>query len=308
MTSLSLLASYDDLIRCQAVLTDDAAEVAFKQFLDSFEEYRMSFQHVQSDSNRLQRELDEAITNMSALETKLFHARRLLEMETRLRKEAENEREAMDKKMHIVRDLLRNERDIRDETRDKLAFLNSPRKRRSALMSERRINEEDEASDINSTGSLLSDMSVTKSEEDFLDCRPSKQWRKHQPSLNASMNASGKRFRLSTERKRRSSAKVFEIGPSDKIVAQTKLSLPKSGDGPIIAESIIQAKPSMNFAKIPETPKKNKAPLPPSGAHRLVSGIVKQLISSRNFRCYSKARSDGSKLLSLFYYLLLFFI
>lgn len=83
MSSLSLLATYDDIIRCQAVLIEDDAEVAFRHFLDSFQEYKAAFLHIQSDNNRLQRELDETITSMSVLETKLSHARRLLEMETR---------------------------------------------------------------------------------------------------------------------------------------------------------------------------------------------------------------------------------
>lgn len=83
MSSLSLLATYDDIIRCQAALIEDDTEVAFRAFLESFDEYKAAFLHIQSDNNRLQRELDETITSMSVLETKLSHARRLLEMETR---------------------------------------------------------------------------------------------------------------------------------------------------------------------------------------------------------------------------------
>lgn len=83
MSSLSLVATYDDIIRCQAALIEDDTEVAFRAFLESFDEYKAAFLHIQSDNNRLQRELDETITSMSVLETKLSHARRLLEMETR---------------------------------------------------------------------------------------------------------------------------------------------------------------------------------------------------------------------------------
>lgn len=163
--------------------------------------------------------------------------------------------------MRCVRDLLKNERDIRDETRDKLAFLNSPRKRRSVMMgtsTDRQTIHEETAcddDDINSTGSLLSDMSVTKSEDDFLDCRRSTQWRRHRPSMNnnTSLNASGKRLRLSTERQRRSSSRVIEIGATDRIVASTKVTLPKNGTGPIVAESVISAKPMKRAAPAPPT-------------------------------------------------------
>lgn len=169
--------------------------------------------------------------------------------------------------MRCVRDLLKNERDIRDETRDKLAFLNSPRKRRSLMMGgggSHSIHEETICDDINSTGSLLSDMSVTKSEDDFLDCHTSKQWRRHRPSngnaaaagpSTANLNISGKRLRLSTERRRRSSSRVIDVGAMDRIVASTKLSVPR-GDGPIVAESVISSKPMKRAAPPPPTPGK----------------------------------------------------
>lgn len=83
MSSLSLVATYDDIIRCQAALIGDDAEVEFRNFLNGFEEYKAAFLQIQSDNTRLQRELDDTITSMSVLETKLSHARRLLEMETR---------------------------------------------------------------------------------------------------------------------------------------------------------------------------------------------------------------------------------
>lgn len=46
------------------------------------------------EAERLQRELDKAIQTMADLETKLFHARRLLEMENKARREAENDRDS----------------------------------------------------------------------------------------------------------------------------------------------------------------------------------------------------------------------
>lgn len=82
--------------------------------------------------------------------------------------------------MSQVCDFLRTDRDINDETRSKLAFLNmSARKRKSKS---NKFMEEKYGNDINSTGSFLSDLSVTQSEEDFLEV--SKPFKKHRPSGN----------------------------------------------------------------------------------------------------------------------------
>lgn len=76
---------------------------------------------------------------------------------------------------------MHHDREINDETRSKLAFLNmSSRKRKSKS---NRYVEDKYGNEINSTGSFLSDLSVTQSEEDFLEV--SKPFKKHRPSTNA---------------------------------------------------------------------------------------------------------------------------
>lgn len=85
-----------------------------------------------------------------------------------------------EKKLTQACEFLHTDRDINDETRNKLAFLNmSQRKRksRSKYMDDKYGNE------INSTGSFLSDLSVTQSEDDFLEV--SKPFKKHRPSTTA---------------------------------------------------------------------------------------------------------------------------
>lgn len=83
MSNLSLLATYDDIIRCQAVLMENDAEVAFTDFLNSFQDYHQNFHNIQMDNMRLQRELDKAHNNMNVLEVQLNRARRVLEIEAR---------------------------------------------------------------------------------------------------------------------------------------------------------------------------------------------------------------------------------
>jgi Rac GTPase-activating protein 1 len=201
MTSLSALATYDDLLRCQAVLTDGTAEYEFLKFAQFQEECRLQWMTAVDDAKRLQRDLDASHKNITDLETKLYHARRLLEMESKARKEAESERETVEKRMIAVKDLLLNERDIKEETRTKFAFLNNfPKKRKSR--------HEQLGNDINSTGSFLSDLSLTQSEDDFLDVRTAKAapWKKHRPSVGRDSGSVfvGKKARISTDGGRKS--------------------------------------------------------------------------------------------------------
>lgn len=251
MDQLSITAAFDDLVRCDGVLTDGTAEIEFRRYVAMQDEWRHQWLSSIQEAQRLQRELDKSLQTMADLETKLFHARRLLEMENKARRDAEQDRDAIEKKMCQVREFLLSEQDLKDETRNKLAFLNvSSRKRKS-----NKYIEEKYGNDINSTGSFLSNLSLTQSEDDFLDVGigHTKQWKKHRPSYTNAANASfaaasaDKRKSRRSERKSvdalRSRSSVLELSANDKIVATTKLSIPQ-GNGPIQATSVIEAVPS----------------------------------------------------------------
>ncbi|XP_055842223.1 rac GTPase-activating protein 1 [Episyrphus balteatus] len=256
MSALSTIAAFDDIRRCIHVLTDGTAEEEFLKVLKLQEAFRLECLSGTREAQRIQKELDASLQNMADLETKLFHARRLLEMESKARREAEHDRDQMEKKIIAVAELLRNERDINEETKDKLAFLNTfQQKKRKSLNTHI---EEKFGNDINSTGSFLSDLSLTQSEDDFLDVRTSKNWQKHRPSLpkNTGPFVGGKRSRLSTGTpkaptpQRRSGVNnanankhTLEIGANEKICATTKVSIPQDGSGTIRAESTIEAIP-----------------------------------------------------------------
>lgn len=164
----------------------------FRRFLQVQEESRMQWQATTAEAQRLQRELDKCSQERADLETKLFHARRLLEMETKTRRATEMERDALDKKLIQVCDFLKSDREVYDRMQDKFDFNMPARKRKSnsnKFMSEKFGN------DINSTGSFLSDLSVTQSEEDFLDMS---KFKKHRPSttgLNGSITDTKSRRR-----------------------------------------------------------------------------------------------------------------
>lgn len=118
---LSLLAKFDDLRRCEEILTDGTAEIGknklrkcennkskikieintnhfhrhpeYRKFLMVQEESRAQWQATVAEAQRLQRELDKCIQERLELESKLFHARRLLENEGKARRVAETERD-----------------------------------------------------------------------------------------------------------------------------------------------------------------------------------------------------------------------
>lgn len=64
----------------------------FRRFLQIMEESRSQWQATTAEAQRLQRELDKCAEQRSDFETKLFHARRLLENESKLRRKAEEDR------------------------------------------------------------------------------------------------------------------------------------------------------------------------------------------------------------------------
>lgn len=67
--------------------------IEFRRFLQIMEERRMQWQATTAEAQRLQRELDKCAQERSDFETKLFHARRLLESESKARRAVENERD-----------------------------------------------------------------------------------------------------------------------------------------------------------------------------------------------------------------------
>lgn len=69
--------------------------IEFRRYVQMQDEWRLQWQATTQEAQRLQRELDKALQAMTDLETKLFHARRLLEMENKARRAAEAERDVI---------------------------------------------------------------------------------------------------------------------------------------------------------------------------------------------------------------------
>lgn len=101
--------------------------------------------------------------------------------------------------------------------------------------------------EINSTGSFMGELSLTQSEDDFLDVpKVEKTFKKHRPSANGNVSFADSKHNRSTKNaeKRRSQRKSngLAVGDNEKIVATTKVSIPQ-GEGPIKATSTIEAIP-----------------------------------------------------------------
>lgn len=156
-----------------------------------------------NEAQRLQKELDKCAKERADLVTKLFHARRLLDMEIKARQEAERERAALEQKLSRVCEYLRTDRDMNDEARNKYAYLDhmeSNRKVSSKRKSHKFIPESSE--DLNNTGSFLSNLSVTQSEDDFLDVQDTvgdirPKMKKHRPSESSGPYTEAKSSRRS---------------------------------------------------------------------------------------------------------------
>uniref|UniRef100_A0A182KD04 Rac GTPase-activating protein 1 n=1 Tax=Anopheles christyi TaxID=43041 RepID=A0A182KD04_9DIPT len=245
---LSLVAQFDELRRSCDVLLDGTAEVEFLRFVQLQDECRMQWLKSIEEAKRLQRELDNALRSITNLESKLFHARKLLETETKARRHAEQERDSMERKMMAVCEIVRNEQTLRDETREQLAVFATEPRRRSRYGGhgneggDREMTGGAVDNDINSTGSFLVDLSLTQSEDDFLEPlklqAKRKSWKKHRPSYNN--NAS---FKVPQEPAKRvmeicTTANAMEPRTEGEIIAHAKVTVPTGPDGgPIQAES-----------------------------------------------------------------------
>lgn len=255
MASFSSLATFDDLRCCVQVLIDGASEEEFLKILQLQKKLQLECLARAQEAQRIQRELDASLESMADLETKLFHARRLLEIETKARREAEYECDLLEKKIMAVLDLLQYEKNLKNETKDKLAYLHTlPRKRKS-------FNphlEDKYGNEVNSTGSFLSDLSITQSEDDVNS--GIRNFSKHQPDVSDSPPLlKCKRSRLNKTQMGSSSAARRSLRPSglgiqkqylkdnhlefDGICATTTVTLPQDGNGVIRAESTIETVP-----------------------------------------------------------------
>ncbi|XP_011497551.1 PREDICTED: rac GTPase-activating protein 1 [Ceratosolen solmsi marchali] len=243
-TSLSILASHDELVRCTNVLVNGSCEGEFLQFAINQEEMRQKWLASVQECQRLHSTLEKAHHEAADLDRKLSHARRLLDEEKRRRRLAEEQRNSCERQITLVRDLLLNDggRNLNDETREKLQFLNNTtlNGRHNSIHSKDPLQDKlNTITELDSTGSLLSDLSCFSKSEDDLDTsiilqqnQKKREWKEHRPSGEYVI-----------KKKRRSALqKTVELNNSDRIVATTTVVMPK--EGTITASSVIETIPA----------------------------------------------------------------
>ncbi|XP_043269603.1 rac GTPase-activating protein 1-like [Venturia canescens] len=244
MSTLSVLATHDELVRCTNVLVHGSCEEEFLQFALNQEEIRQKWLGSVQECQRLHSALEKAHHESADLDRKLSHARRLLDEEKRRRRIAEEQRNSLERQITLARDLLFNDggRNLNDETREKLQFLNNTtlngRNSNAHLKDVHHNDKLNTIAELDSTGSLLSDLSCFSKSEDDLDTslmlnqnHKKREWKEHRPSGE-----------YSTKKRRSTLHKVAELNNSDKIVATTTVMMPK--DGTITASSVIEAIPA----------------------------------------------------------------
>ncbi|XP_072948982.1 rac GTPase-activating protein 1-like isoform X2 [Epargyreus clarus] len=160
--ALSLVAQFDDINRLNNVLNDGAAEECFLAFLKQMEWVRTQWASAEAEAARLQTELDDALKTLSKWEAKFAHVRKLLDGEKRERNIVMKKYNELSKLLDMARDLLFNDNraKLNDETLQKLAFLNGTAQQDHNA----KLNGVPE---LNSTGTLLSEMSYSRSEDDL---------------------------------------------------------------------------------------------------------------------------------------------
>jgi len=120
---ISVLASYDDLIRNNKVLTAGSEE-KFLEYVVSSEISRRRWEHAELECLRLSIELKKSSQDVENLENKLIHARGMLDSEVHLRKKAEAEMDKLASQLHLLRQfVLDTGPELNDVTKDKIKNL-----------------------------------------------------------------------------------------------------------------------------------------------------------------------------------------
>lgn len=203
---------------------------------------------------RLRNEVDKKIDDGNEANRSLKNARKMLDEEIKKRKLAEQQRDELQHQIAkfcnaIVKDS-RNK--LVDDAKEQISNLYTGTSLNELfnyqknsiiaqiILGRMSFGDPDRLSaikEVNSTGSILSDFSFSRSEDDLDSSRchhrPNKEWTKRQQTDNLEEPASKKR--------KSSTSKAVDIGTTETVRAITTLTVSK--DGPIKATSIIESVP-----------------------------------------------------------------
>ncbi|KAL1502637.1 hypothetical protein ABEB36_007751 [Hypothenemus hampei] len=226
---LTIIAIFDDLMRLMRYKRDKRTEDAFEVFAEETKFILEKYTEVLGECQRLQTMLELKAQECSETERRMNTARHILDEEKKKTLRVMRENSELHQQLNQVRDLLCNNRvKIGEEERQKFSFLNKNFANEGNFQSAKNLSCIQE---INSTGSMLSDFSVSRSEDD-LDISYNKQYRRQRPSTDGN-------FMDPPLKKRRSTNKVIEISQMDTVRTTTTVTVNKKG--PITATSVIES-------------------------------------------------------------------
>ncbi|XP_066251878.1 rac GTPase-activating protein 1-like [Euwallacea similis] len=232
---LTIVAMYDDLLRLMASRRDTRIEVMLEQFAKEYKQLFAKYSEVLNECQRLQTLVDLKVQECSEAERRMNTARHILDEEKKKCLKVTKENEELHDQLSQVRELLFRDNRVKigDDAKEKLSFLNRNHVYDNNVYNVKNLSCIHEA--VNSTGSMLSDFSVSRSEDDLDISRHGKRdWKKHRPSVEGEVDP--------PQKKMRSTNKVIEIGAVDTVRTTTTLTIHKKG--PITASSVIESVPN----------------------------------------------------------------
>ncbi|KAK9893074.1 hypothetical protein WA026_023566 [Henosepilachna vigintioctopunctata] len=236
----SLIAQYDDIIQYTRTLQEQYLDMesSYIKFVQNSLVLYNNFQKSHEECLRLRERLDLMDRDTEDMEKKLTFARTLLDQEKNNRKALERERDNLEIQIALVKELFLRDENIRraipDDILKKLDFMDTVR-----------IDDEEAPhsscpAEVNTTGSILSNFSYSKSEDD-LNISSRLIWKKHHPTGVAPEQAA-------TTNRRSCGNKLVEIRTNGTVRATTTLTMPENG--PITTTSVIEAIPLSPSAPI----------------------------------------------------------
>ncbi|KAK6617748.1 hypothetical protein RUM43_013976 [Polyplax serrata] len=270
---LSLLPLFDEFRHVALTLQSDCTQglskwrgspaAAYREFLTfvcNQEQVRLKWKESVSECIRLKSELDICNTRISEFEKKLNRARVLLDIEKKRTSQAEKERDELREQVAQIDDILSTVRRAGDklanETKEKLEKFLSTTHSKLKPNTETLGYRLDTIDEINSTGSLLSDLSYTRSEDNDLDASFSDRGGFKKPKRSLSPTD------IHITRRRRSArlqnqVKKIQKSTSEQLVATTTVTVPKQG--PVVAFSTIETFPEVATETKPSAPPKTSS-------------------------------------------------
>lgn len=236
---VSVVSKFDDICRGFSYLINDS-DKEFLKFTLNQDDCRKKWQSAENEVVRLQSQLNESNKVNSKLELQIHHITVMLKDEIKVRQRVQQEKKNLEKQLAVVREIVTSEKNLRDDTREKLAMLSSTG-RFSKGHFDSPCDRLDTINELNSTGSILASFDITGDRSDdemeLSMVRSSRAARMKRASDQIHMPLNSE----STKRRRssRDFQEKMDMSGHERLVATTTVTVPKKG--PILATSIIEA-------------------------------------------------------------------